>query len=105
MGQVDQYSQNFDRDKVTEVEGRQWWGNTDLRGLPGGIGIDYDDDGNVVQDLRNGIWQFVNNYSDEYVGFKYLSLMVLVDSVECVANIWARTIMKHMEIAYSKKMP
>ena len=37
--------------------------------------------------------------------FEYLSVIVLVDAVECVADMWAKTIIDHLEIAYRKKDP
>jgi hypothetical protein len=39
----------------------------------------------------------------KYPVFKYLSLIMLVDSVEAIAGVWAETIIEHQKIAYSRR--
>ena len=54
-----------------------------------------------LSEIREGIFSWVKQKNNPV--FKYLSLIMLVDSVEAIARVWAETIIEHQKIAYSKR--
>jgi hypothetical protein len=93
-GKKNFYVKNFDEDKVREIDDENWKSAVDREGM----GEELEKDR-----IRKYIYDFAVNYGGDDLAFNYLSLLVLVDSVECVAKVWGRIVKDHLDITYEPK--
>ena len=55
-----------------------------------------------LNNFRRGLYDVATAFSNEDIVFNYLSLLVLVDSVESVAKVWARSVGEYFDLRYSQ---
>ncbi len=53
--------------------------------------------------LRKQIYDFAKAQGGDNIDFNYLSLLILVDAVECVAKVWGKIIEDHLDITCQTK--
>lgn len=97
------YEENFSDDDVVEIKSQEWrsWAETvfpdnHFEGSPSSIQ-------RALRDIRRDVFEWVEANHGGQLVFNYLSLLLLVDAVECVARIWADSVLDHLKIAYSRK--
>jgi hypothetical protein len=54
---------------------------------------------------RKHIYNFAVKNAPDNAPFVYLSLIALVDAVDCVAKIWGKIVKDHLDITYQKPLP
>ncbi len=86
------YCKNFDNPK--EITKDDWLQTRDMKQYT--IPTDKDK-------LRKQIYDFAKAQGGENVDFTYLSLLILVDAVDCVAKVWGNIIEDHMDITCQMK--
>ena len=91
-GKEDSYNKDFDGE-VIGVKGDGWKSRVDGKGLETGL---------KSGTTRKAIYDFAVRNAPENAAFVYLSLLVLVDAVDCVAKIWGKIIKDHLDITYQK---
>lgn len=87
------YEKDFNGE-VRKIKGEEWKIAVDGEGIKTGL------EGDKARKL---IYDFAVNQGGENVAFNYLSLLILVDAVECVAKIWGKIIRDHLDITYEVK--
>ena len=87
------YDQNFNKE-VRKIKGDQWKLAVDGEGIQEGI---------KNSKIRRLIYNFTAKYGEDNIAFKYLSLLILVDAVECVAKVWGKIVKDHLDIIYQDK--
>ena len=53
--------------------------------------------------IRRQIYDFALAQGGENVDFNYLSLLLLVDSVDCVAKVWGKIVKDHLDVTCNRK--
>lgn len=87
------YTQNYDGE-VLEINGDNWKSAVNKEGIETGLKGDA---------TRKLIYDFAVKQGEDNVAFNYLSLLFLVDAVECVARIWGKIVKDHLDITYESK--
>lgn len=91
-GRKRSYGKDFDG-KVVEIQNDGWKANVDGGGIEKGLKGDA---------TRKAIYDFAVRNAPDNAPFVYLSLLILVDAVDCVAKIWGKIIRDHLDITYQK---
>jgi hypothetical protein len=91
-GKENKYNKDFDGD-VKAISGDEWKKYVD------GNGIEKSNKGDTT---RKAIYDFAVRNAPDNVPFVYLSLLILVDAVDCIAKIWGQIIKDHLDITYQK---
>lgn len=87
---------------VEIIKGKKWKSAADEENVEEGLEKYSDEKHPWLNDLRTKIYNYVKEKGGKQQYFKYLSLLILVDAVECTANLWAKTIQDHLRIPYEK---
>ncbi len=89
------YAENF-TGAVRRIKGDEWKTAVDEEGIKDGLTGDQN---------RRLIYNFAVKHGGDNVAFNYLSLLILVDSVECVAKVWGKIVKDHLDVTYEAKKP
>jgi len=87
---------NYNKDyaeEVREINGDEWKENVDGSGIKEGLKGDT---------KRKSIYNFAVKHAPENAPFVYLSLLILIDAVDCIAKIWSRIVKDHLDISYQE---
>ncbi len=57
----------------------------------------------VKAELRKRIYVFAASQGEADVAFNYLSLLILVDAVDCVARAWGKIVKDHLDVTCQRK--
>jgi hypothetical protein len=91
-GKRSTYNKDFDGE-VKEIKGDEWRPNVDGNGIEEGLKGDT---------IRKQIYNFAVKNAPDNAPFLYLSLLTLVDAVNCVAKIWGKVVKDHLDITCQK---
>src|SRR4030067_734432 len=81
-GKKNTYNKDFEGE-VKEIKGEEWKSNVDGNGIEEGLKGDT---------TRKHIYNFAVKNAPDNAPFVYLSLIALVDAVDCVARIWGKIV-------------
>ena len=86
------YNKDFEGE-VKEIYGSEWKEAVDGAGIEKGLKGDA---------TRKLIYNFAVKNAPDQVALVYLSLLILVDAVDCVAKVWGKIIKDHLDITCQK---
>ncbi|MCW4048409.1 MAG: hypothetical protein NWE89_01600 [Candidatus Bathyarchaeota archaeon] len=97
----DQYNDNFDGN-VLEIDKENWMNAVKYDCAEERFGKTRSSTQRELIKMRKKVFDLVEGDKDHEAAFKYLSLLVLIDAIECVAKMWAETILDHLKYAYGR---
>ena len=93
-GKKNTYNKDFEGE-VKEIKGEEWKSIVDGNGIEEGLKGD---------STRKHIYNFAVKNTPDNAPFVYLSLIALVDAVDCVAKIWGKIVKDHLDITNQKTL-
>jgi len=101
-GSKDTYEWNYSG-QIVEVTKANWEEYIDGTDLDKGFKQPKAKAKKLLNETRKEVYYWVKARETDPT-FSYLSLLILIDSVEAVSRLWADTILEHLEIAFSKRL-
>lgn len=103
-GTKTKYEETFDiNDDVIEIKSQEWKNWPETMFPDNHFENSRSSIQRALRDIRRDVFEWVKANHGGQLAFNYLSLLLLVDAVECIARIWADSILDHLKIAYSRK--
>jgi hypothetical protein len=92
-GKEGKYGVDFEGE-IEGIKGDEWKSWVDGNGLEKGL---------KKGTMRKAIYDFAIENAPDNAPFVYLSLLILIDAVDCVARIWGKIVKDHLDITYQKR--